>query len=274
MRQDNPNSRNAIVATRLLREAVATLSLGDQESVLRWLGDLNPHHLAEADLVAFIGGPFLEKLRPEVMAELKRWASAYLRRQEREEIPEIPTRDAADDVRTLFLRRYKLALHRALDEYGMDQTVESADVRMMIDRDASIMAMEVAHYLTLGEDHVETKYINVSFETKQFAKWVDHLKFTLRACFGKWWAIPDWMEKHLTPNYVESVEVKRVNVPVSIVRVCPHSNIPWGDKETQHLAWLSPREHAFAEAKLREEYEDMLRRYRAGIGDLKKFVRS
>lgn len=89
-----------------------------------------------------------------------------------------------------------------------------------------------------GEGYAETRTIEHVYRYNEFTTWWDHLKAQLR----NWKRIPWRWRRNIRVN-VTWKEVKRLDVvPVTVMRICPHHNIPMQDRDKTHFQFLLPEE--------------------------------
>jgi len=90
-----------------------------------------------------------------------------------------------------------------------------------------------------GDTTEESKIIVKEVERELFNTWWDHLKFDLKE--GRVGYLPKWLKKKIKVKYIKDTQKISVEVPVKVLRACPHATFKWDKGMTQHLVYLYPK---------------------------------
>jgi len=137
------------------------------------------------------------------------------------------------------------------------QTVFLESIAPMMVRDGQVQAMRYmdecarAMALTLytnvakGETTHESKRVEHEYEFNVFASWQDHLKYQIKQKRLLPW-LPERLRKRIKVRYQRIVKKRSDEIPVTVIRVCPHATFKWeGSHQRVHLQFLFPSRRGF-----------------------------
>lgn len=108
-----------------------------------------------------------------------------------------------------------------------------------------------------GDTEQSHKWVKHTYDFQVFESWTDHLKYQLREgrVRGLAWARGLWPIRGLKVRYITVSKTREDQVPVSILRVCPHADFKWEGRQHVHIAFLHPEKYGPMAAEF-EKYRE------------------
>lgn len=136
---------------------------------------------------------------------------------------------------SVILDRAKLYAKVKLDEYPCMQ--QDLEVKYIVEDHAAEKLVYMLASAMKGDSITKYDIIQAKGFYQTYASWMDHLKSNL--CQLR--LIPAFIKRLLTVRFENNELSYPITVPVTIENcICPHSDIPWGDKESMHIRFLKP----------------------------------